>query len=95
MSLGRAQQDGVSAVPATEPTTEPAAMGGAMLAALALEFSIRLRRMLWAALVIFAAQSPREKLFAIVVLVVVAIDFGIPIVTFGCLSWGHCPFLHP
>lgn len=66
-----------------------------MLAALVLELSRRVRRMLAAAFVTFVRQRPRERLLAVVVILAVIVDFAIPLLALGCMSWGHCPLLHP
>lgn len=66
-----------------------------MLAALTLELWSRLARSSWGALISFLRQPPRERLFAVIVILVLLVDFGIPLLTLGCMSWGHCPFLHP
>lgn len=66
-----------------------------MLTALAIQAGIRLRRAAREITLSFLAQTPREKLLAIAVVVAMLVDFGIPLLALGCLSYGRCPVLHP
>lgn len=52
-------------------------------------------RRLRSAKVAVLRQTPRQFLVAVVVILAVAIDFAIPLLTLGCLSIGGCPVLHP
>ncbi len=58
-----------------------------MLTALTLELTLRVWR---ATLIAFLDKTPRERLFAVVVIVALIIDLAIPVVTFGCLGFGGC-----
>lgn len=53
------------------------------------------RRAARATLTAILHQTPRQLLFTALVVCGVLIDFAIPLLALGCLSWGHCPILHP
>ncbi len=66
-----------------------------MLPGLLYLMALATRRRLAAALTTILHQTPRQLLIAAVIVGGVVIDFAIPLLALGCLSYGRCPVLHP